>query len=90
MQLGIPEARADKALAATGARGVQLASDWLLAHVHDPRLDDRQDRLFVLYLCPVKGSALHEQIVQFWDRADGPCSSSTGEASSASWVRMTS
>ena len=45
---------------------MQIAADWLLAHVKDPTLDDYTSRGFVLYLCPV-GGALKDQIETFYD-----------------------
>ncbi|XP_078514487.1 ubiquitin-associated and SH3 domain-containing protein A [Lissotriton helveticus] len=72
LSLGVPEHRAQKALAATGRKSSEEAAAWLRAHHHDPNLDDPIPQEYALYLCP--SGPLATSLQEFWVESERQCS----------------
>ncbi|XP_049641586.1 ubiquitin-associated and SH3 domain-containing protein A [Suncus etruscus] len=70
--MGFPAHTALKALAATGRKTVEEASDWLHCHRDDPSLDDPIPQEFALFLCPT--GPLLEELQAFWRESQRQCS----------------
>ncbi|XP_055975616.1 ubiquitin-associated and SH3 domain-containing protein A [Sorex fumeus] len=71
LAMGFPAHTALKALAATGRRTVEEASDWLHSHSDDPSLDDPIPQEYALFLCPT--GALLEELQAFWRDSQRQC-----------------
>ncbi|XP_064332303.1 ubiquitin-associated and SH3 domain-containing protein A isoform X1 [Camelus dromedarius] len=69
--MGFPAHTALKALAATGRKTVEEASDWLHSHCNDPSLNDPIPQEYALFLCPT-GSLL-EKLQEFWRESKRQC-----------------
>ncbi|XP_008825635.1 ubiquitin-associated and SH3 domain-containing protein A [Nannospalax galili] len=71
LALGFPAHTALKALAATGRKTAEEASDWLRCHRGDPSLDDPIPQEYALFLCPT--GALLEKLQEFWRESRRQC-----------------
>ncbi|KAM4889006.1 ubiquitin-associated and SH3 domain-containing protein A [Thomomys bottae] len=71
LAMGFPAHTALKALAATGRKTVDEASEWLHAHRHDPSLDDPIPQEYALFLCPT--GPLLEKLQEFWKDSQRQC-----------------
>ncbi|KAK2506760.1 hypothetical protein MC885_015046 [Smutsia gigantea] len=69
--LGFPVHTALKALAATGRKTVEEASNWLHCHCNDPSLDDPIPQEYALFLCPT--GLLLEKLQEFWRESKRQC-----------------
>uniref|UniRef100_A0A4X1TI11 Ubiquitin associated and SH3 domain containing A n=1 Tax=Sus scrofa TaxID=9823 RepID=A0A4X1TI11_PIG len=71
LDMGFPAHTALKALAATGRKTVEEASDWLRCHCNDPSLDDPIPQEYALFLCPT--GPLLDKLQEFWRESKRQC-----------------
>ncbi|XP_006893994.1 PREDICTED: ubiquitin-associated and SH3 domain-containing protein A [Elephantulus edwardii] len=71
LAMGFPAHTAFKALAATGRKTAEEASDWLRCHCNDPSLDDPIPQEYALFLCPT--GPLLEKLQEFWRESKNQC-----------------
>ncbi|XP_007113544.1 ubiquitin-associated and SH3 domain-containing protein A [Physeter macrocephalus] len=69
--MGFPAHTALKALAATGRKTAEEASDWLHCHCNDPSLDDPIPQEYALFLCPT--GPLLDKLQEFWRESRRQC-----------------
>ncbi|XP_040842590.1 ubiquitin-associated and SH3 domain-containing protein A isoform X1 [Ochotona curzoniae] len=71
LAMGFPVHTALKALAATGRKTAEDASNWLHCHHDDPSLDDPIPQEYALFLCPT--GPLLERLCDFWRDSQRQC-----------------
>ncbi|XP_055356053.1 ecdysteroid-phosphate phosphatase-like [Paramacrobiotus metropolitanus] len=71
VRMGFPKDRAEKAIAWTGDIGVAAAVNWILAHKDNPYLNKKEQREYLVYLCP--SGPLLEHIHTFLERTAQQC-----------------
>ncbi|KAJ1070552.1 hypothetical protein K5549_003531 [Capra hircus] len=69
--MGFPAHTALKALAATGRKTAEEASNWLHCHCNDPSLDDPIPQEYALFLCPM--GPLLDKLQEFWRESRRQC-----------------
>ncbi|XP_055425717.1 ubiquitin-associated and SH3 domain-containing protein A [Bubalus kerabau] len=71
LSMGFPAHTALKALAATGRKTAEEASNWLHCHCNDPSLDDPIPQEYALFLCPT--GPLLDKLQDFWRESRRQC-----------------
>ncbi|CAH1393380.1 unnamed protein product [Nezara viridula] len=72
ISMGFEPNRVSKALAATGFKGVSLATDWLFNHAGDPNIDRQYSREYYIYGIPT--GELAACLNEFWNTSKQICS----------------